>query len=222
LPDASLAVEHHRPLAHQFDDLGQQKEAATLGMWVFLVTEVLFFGGLFLVYLVYRNWYPLPFAAGSRELLVWAGTTNTCVLITSSLTMALAVHAAQTGERRQLQWLLAATMLLGCVFLGIKAFEYYTEFREHHVPGAGFEFEAEYASHAQIFFSLYFFMTGLHALHMIIGLGIMSVMLWWAHRGVITPEYYNPIEVAGLYWHFVDIVWIFLFPLLYLIGRHVH
>jgi cytochrome c oxidase subunit 3 len=221
LPDASAAV-RHGPLAHQFDDLGQQKEAATLGMWVFLVTEVLFFGGLFLVYLVYRNWYPLPFAAASREMLVWAGTLNTCVLITSSLTMALAVHAAQMGERRLLIWLLAATMLLGCVFLGVKAFEYYTEFSEHHVPGAGFRFEAEYAAHAQIFFSLYFLMTGLHALHMIIGLGIMAVMIWWAYRGVITPEYYNPVEVAGLYWHFVDIVWIFLFPLLYLIGRHVH
>jgi cytochrome c oxidase subunit III len=222
LPDASIAVEHHTPLAHQFDDLGQQREAATLGMWVFLVTEVLFFGGLFLVYLVYRNWYPLPFAAASHELLVWAGTLNTCVLITSSLTMALAVHAAQSGERRLLVLLLALTMLLGCVFLGIKAFEYYTEFREHHVPGLDFQFEAEYAAHAQIFFSLYFLMTGLHALHMIIGLGIMSVMLWWSYRGVITPGYYNPVEIAGLYWHFVDIVWIFLFPLLYLIGRHAH
>ena len=190
-------------------------------MWVFLATEVLFFGGLFLVYLVYRNWYPVPFAAGSRELLVWAGTVNTCVLITSSLTMALGVHAAQAGERRTLMLLLTVTMLLGCAFLGIKAFEYYTEFKEHHVPGAGFQFEAEYAAHAQIFFSLYFLMTGLHAVHMIIGLGIMSVMLWWSYRGIVTAEYFSPIEVAGLYWHFVDIVWIFLYPLLYLIGRHV-
>jgi cytochrome c oxidase subunit III len=209
-------------LAHQFDDAGQQKEAATLGMWVFLVTEVLFFGGLFVTYLVYRNWYPDAFTAGSRELLVWAGTTNTFVLITSSLTMALAVHAAQMGNRRLLMLLLMVTMALGCVFLGIKAFEYYTEFAEHHVPGAGFQFEAAQLQHAQIFFSLYFMMTGLHAIHMIIGLGIMSVMLWWSYRGVITPEYTNPIEISGLYWHFVDIVWIFLFPLLYLIGRHVH
>jgi len=221
LPDTSLAIDHHSHLAHQFDDLGQQKEVATLGMLVFLTTEVLFFGGLFLVYLVYRNWYPLPFAAGSRELLVWAGTLNTCILITSSLTMALGVHAAQTGERRTLVLLLAITMLLGCAFLGIKAFEYYTEFEEHHVPGLDFQFDARYAGPAQIFFSLYFLMTGLHALHMIIGLGIMSVMLWWSYRGIITAEYYNPIEVAGLYWHFVDIVWIFLYPLLYLIGRHV-
>jgi len=144
------------------------------------------------------------------------------VLITSSLTMALAVNAAQAGERRLLLLFLVITMLLGCVFLGVKAFEYYTEFTEHHVPGLGFQFEPEYFRHAQIFFSLYFLMTGLHALHMIIGLSIMTVMLIWSYRGVITREYYSPIEISGLYWHFVDIVWIFLFPLLYLIGRHVH
>ena len=209
-------------LAHQFEDLAQQREVASLGMWLFLVTEVLFFGGLFLVYSVYRGWYPAAFATSSHELIVWAGTLNTVVLITSSLTMALAVHAAQTGERRLLMMLLVATMALGCVFLGIKAFEYYTEFTEGHLPGPGFRFEPEHFQHAQIFFSLYFLMTGLHALHMIIGLGIMSVMWWWSYRGIITAEYYAPIEVSGLYWHFVDIVWIFLFPLLYLIGRHVH
>ena len=215
---------HAQPpaLAHHFDSLAQQSEAATLGMWVFLATEVLFFGGLFVTYLVYRNWYPDAFTAASSEMVVWAGTTNTAVLITSSLTMALAVHAAQTGQRRLLMALLVATMALGCVFLGIKAFEYYTEYVEHHVPGAGFLFEGREAAHAQIFFSLYFMMTGLHALHMIIGLGIMLVMLWWSYRRIITPEYYSPIEISGLYWHFVDIVWIFLFPLLYLIGRHVH
>jgi cytochrome c oxidase subunit 3 len=155
-------------------------------------------------------------------MVVWAGTTNTVVLITSSLTMALAVHAAQLGERRLLLRFLALTILLGLAFLGIKAFEYYTEFVEHHVPGSGFEFEQEYFRHAQIFFSLYFLMTGLHALHMIIGLGVMAVMFWWAWRGIITRDYHSPIEISGLYWHFVDIVWIFLFPLLYLIGRHVH
>jgi cytochrome c oxidase subunit 3 len=216
-------VAHQSPaLAHQFDSLEQQQEAATLGMWVFLATEVLFFGGLFTCYLVYRIWYPDAFSAASRELVIWAGATNTVVLITSSLTMALAVHAAQVGERRSLRMFLALTMLLGGVFLGIKAFEYYTEWVQHHVPGAGFQFEAQHIQDAQIFFSLYFVMTGLHALHMIIGLGIMSVMLWWASSGRITKEYYSPIEISGLYWHFVDIVWIFLFPLLYLIGRHVH
>jgi cytochrome c oxidase subunit 3 len=142
------------------------------------------------------------------------------VLITSSLTMALAVHAAQLGHRRTLMLFLIATMALGGVFLGIKAVEYYHKFVEHHVPGPSFQFEREYFRHAQIFFSLYFIMTGLHALHMVVGFGIMLVMLWWAWKGTITAEYYSPIEISGLYWHFVDIVWIFLFPLLYLIGRH--
>jgi cytochrome c oxidase subunit 3 len=214
--------EQHPALAHHFDSLAQQTEASTLGMWVFLVTEVLFFGGLFAAYSVYRGWYPDAFAAASHEMIVWAGTTNTAVLITSSLTMALAVNAAQLGQRRQLMILLAVTMLLGFVFLGIKAYEYYTEITEHHLPGPGFQFEAEHFRHAQIFFSLYFVMTGLHALHMIIGLGVMTWMLVWAWNGTITREYASPIEIAGLYWHFVDIVWIFLFPLLYLIGRHLH
>jgi len=215
------AVQHHHPaLAHQFDSLDQQREAATLGMWMFLVTEILFFGGLFLVYTTYRNLYPDAFAAGSRELIIWAGTINTGVLITSSLTMALAVHAAQTGNRRLLITFLILTMVLGSVFLGIKAFEYYSEWQEHHVPGLNYQFDPRFYRNAQIFFSLYFVMTGLHALHMIIGLCIMSFMLWLSIRGAITVEYYNPIEVSGLYWHFVDIVWIFLFPLLYLIGRH--
>jgi cytochrome c oxidase subunit 3 len=213
---------HPAALAHQFDDLEQQREVSTLGMWVFLATEVLFFGGLFTTYLVYRHWYPDAFTAGSRALLVWAGTTNTAVLITSSLTMALAVRAAQMGQRRTLMIFLVVTMALGSAFLGIKAFEYYTEYVEHHIPGADFQFEAAQIHHAQLFFSLYFVMTGLHAIHMIIGIGIMLVMLWWSWRGTITPDYYGPIEISGLYWHFVDIVWIFLFPLLYLIGRHVH
>ena len=211
---------HHPALAHHFDSLEQQKEASTLGMWVFLVTEVLFFGGLFATYCVYRNWYPDAFAAASHELDVTLGTINTAVLITSSLTMALGVHAAQLGQRRLLMIFLVATMILGAAFLGIKGVEYYHNFAEHHVPGPAFQFEKEHFRHAQIFFSLYFVMTGLHALHMIIGIGIMLVMLWWAWRGTITAEYYAPIEISGLYWHFVDIVWIFLFPLLYLIGRH--
>ena len=222
LPEAAQPRSHPTALAHHFDNLEQQREAATLGMWAFLVTEILFFGGLFTVYMVYRAWYPDAFAAASHELIIWAGTTNTAVLITSSLTMALAVHAAQTGNRRLLILLLIATVSLGCVFLGIKAFEYYTEWIEHHVPGLNYDFEPAYYRNAQIFFSLYFVMTGLHALHMIIGIGIMIFMLWWSIRGVITVEYSNPIEIAGLYWHFVDIVWIFLFPLLYLIGRHSH
>jgi cytochrome c oxidase subunit 3 len=209
-------------LAHHFDSLEQQREATTLGMWVFLVTEVLFFGGLFMVYSVYRTWYPEAFAAASHELDVVLGTVNTVVLITSSLTMALAVHAAQLGQRKLLMTFLVLTMVLGTAFLGIKSVEYYHKFVEHHVPGPGFRFEKEYFRHAQLFFSLYFVMTGLHALHMIIGISIMLWMFAWAWNGTITAEYYSPIEISGLYWHFVDIVWIFLFPLLYLVGRHAH
>jgi cytochrome c oxidase subunit III len=223
LPDTFTATghhSHHPALAHQFEDLGQQREASTLGMWVFLVTEVLFFGGLFAVYSIYRSWYPDAFAAASHELDVLLGSVNTVVLITSSLTMALAVHAAQAGERRQLLAFLAATMALGLVFLGIKGVEYAHKFAEHHVPGPDFMFEKEHLQHAQIFFSLYFLMTGLHAVHMVIGLGIMAWMVWWSWRGTITRDYASPIEISGLYWHFVDIVWIFLFPLLYLLGRH--
>jgi cytochrome c oxidase subunit III len=213
-------VAHHPALAHQFDSLGQQTEAAMLGMWVFLVTEVLFFGGLFVTYAVYRSFYPAAFSAASHELDILLGGINTAVLITSSLTMALAVHAAQLGQRRLLMIFLVVTMVLGTVFLGIKAVEYYHKFAEHHVPGATFQFEREHQRHAQIFFSLYFIMTGLHAIHMIIGIGVLLVMWFWAWRGRITSEYAGPIEISGLYWHFVDIVWIFLFPLLYLLGRH--
>ena len=222
LPDGAAVGQHlaHPALAHQFDDLRQQKEAATLGMWVFLVTEVLFFGGLFAAYSIYRAWYPDAFAAASHHLDLRLGTINTVVLITSSLTMALAVHAAETDNRSRLMLLLTLTFVLGTVFLGIKGVEYYHKFQEHHVPGPSFQFEAEYFQHAQVFLSLYFVMTGLHAVHMFIGLGVLVWMLVWAWNGTITREYASPIEISGLYWHFVDIVWIFLFPLLYLIGRH--
>jgi cytochrome c oxidase subunit 3 len=224
LSDTYTADPHLHPpaLAHQFDDLVQQREASTLGMWVFLGTEVLFFGGLFLTYAVYRASYGDAFAFASHELDVTLGTINTAVLITSSLTMALAVHAAQMGQRKLLMTLLLATMALGVVFLGIKSVEYYEKFTQHHIPGPGFQFEPEYFRNAQLFFSLYFVMTGLHALHMIIGLAVMAWMLVWSWNGTITRDYFSPIEISGLYWHFVDIIWIFLFPLLYLIGRHLH
>jgi cytochrome c oxidase subunit 3 len=222
-PDTSAAAPHGHPpaLAHHFDNLAQQNEAATLGMWVFLVTEVLFFGGALMAYAIYRSWYPEAFAVASHELDVVLGTINTAVLIASSLTMALAVHAAQTDDKKQLTLFLIVTMVLGAAFLGIKSVEYYTKFVEHHVPGPLFVFDPRYFHHAQIFFSIYFVLTGLHALHMIIGLGIMTWMLVWVRNGTITREYTSPIEISGLYWHFVDIVWIFLFPLLYLIGRHI-
>jgi len=217
-----LEAPHHPSLAHHFDSLEQQHEASTLGMWVFLATEIMFFGGLFLVYVVYRTWYPDAFAAASHHLDVQLGAINTAVLIASSLTMALAVHAAQLGNRRGIIVFLLLTIVLGSVFLGIKAIEYYDKFQHHLIPGAAFDWEgpAKLARPAQIFYSLYFAMTGMHALHMVIGVCLMSVMVWMAYRGRFSSEYYSPVEISGLYWHFVDIVWIFLFPLLYLIGRH--
>jgi len=213
--------EYHSPaLKHHFDDLGQQKEAATLGMWAFLATEVLFFGGLFAAYLIYRVWYPETFGEASRTLDITLGTVNTMVLIMSSLTMALAVHAAAVDHRRTLMIFLVLTMILGAVFLGIKGVEYYDKFTHHHIPGATFHFEEGDPAHAQLFFSLYFAMTGLHAAHMVIGFGMLSVLLFMAWRGAFSSTWHTPVEMIGLYWHFVDIIWIFLFPLLYLVDRH--
>jgi cytochrome c oxidase subunit 3 len=213
--------------AHQFDDLAQQHEAASLGMWVFIATELLFFGGLFVTYAIYRTWYPESFAAASHELDLVLGAINTSVLLISSLTMALAVHGAQIGSRRSQVAFLLVTILLGLTFLGIKGVEYYQKIVEGHVPGAGFHMDlgqgqadAAQTGHAEIFFSLYFVMTGLHALHMVVGVGVLLVMVYWARQGKFVPQYYSPLETSGLYWHFVDIIWIFLFPLLYLIGRH--
>ena len=215
---------HHPALAHHFESLDAQKEASVLGMWLFLVTEVLFFGGALTAYMIYRVAYPDAFAIASSHISIMPGAINTAVLIASSLTMALAVHAAQTGERSKVMFFIAITMVLGATFLGIKAYEYTEKYHEGFIPGFGLPFtfpEPEHAQHAQIFFSLYFVLTGLHAIHMVIGLGIMTWMFIWTKNGTITTDYYSPIEIAGLYWHFVDIVWIFLFPLLYLIGRHV-
>ena len=214
-------------LAHQFDDYEQQRESASLGMWLFIVQEIMFFGGLFTAYMVYRTAYPLAFAAASHHLDVRLGALNTAVLIASSLTMALAVRGAQTGNRKALARFLVATLLLGSTFLVVKGFEYHHKWVEHHVPGPHFEVESVdhhgnpiEPRHAYIFFGLYFAMTGLHALHMIVGIAILFWLLYWARRGRFTPENHNFVEGTGLYWHFVDIVWIFLFPLLYLIGRH--
>jgi len=221
-PHAAIPADPSGALQHHFETMEQQKEASSLGMWVFLVTEILFFGGLFLVYTVYRWQHAFAFARASRHMDVRLGTANTAVLICSSLTMAMAVHSAATGRRRRLIPFLVATMVLGAAFLGIKAVEYTDHIRHHLLPGPGFRYPVPGdARSAELFFSLYFTMTGLHALHMIIGLGLLTTLLVLARRGRFTASYHTPVEVCGLYWHFVDIVWIFLFPLLYLIGRHL-
>ena len=209
---------HHPALQHHFDTLEQQQHASQFGMWVFLVTEVLFFGGLFMAYVLYRTWYHDMFVEASSHLNITWGALNTIVLIGSSLTMALAVLAAQVGERKATVVLLILTMILGSVFLGVKVVEYSDKFTHHLVPGPHFQFPDPWGAKAQLYFSLYFAMTGLHAIHMIIGLGIMTTITVMAAKGRFSPEYYTPVEIAGLYWHFVDLVWIFLFPLLYLIG----
>jgi cytochrome c oxidase subunit 3 len=207
-------------LAHQFDDMRQQREAAELGMWAFLLTELMLFGGFFTGYTVYRSSYPEAFVLGSRQLDVLLGGVNTAVLILSSLTMALAVHCAQVGKRRWLVANLGLTMLFGTAFLGIKAVEYSHKFHEHLVPGPSFHLEGASGPEVQLFFGFYFGMTGTHALHMVIGIGLLAFLMYRAVQGRYSPEYYAPVEMVGLYWHFVDIVWIFLYPLLYLLGRH--
>jgi len=216
---------HNPNLQHHFYSMEQQLEASTLGMWVFLVTEVMFFGGMFMVYIVYRLWYPEAWIAGSNHLDVALGALNTAVLICSSLTMALAVRAAQVGSRQGQIVNLLLTMVFGTTFLVVKYFEYAEKFEHHLVPGPSFNSTgyiplAEDPTHQQLFFSIYFMLTGIHALHMVVGLGIMAVILTMAWRGRFSASYYTPVEISGLYWHFVDIVWIFLFPLLYLLGAH--
>ena len=201
-------------------DEAYERETLTFGMWTFLVTEFLFFGVLFAGYTVYRIHYPAVYAAGSLKMDLLLGTINTLALITSSLTMALAVRRAHLGgSRAALAGWLTLTLILGCVFLGIKGVEYHHKFVEHLVPGPHFQFEGNEADHAQIFFSFYFMMTGLHAIHMIIGVAVVLAFLILALRGKFERGDGGAVEVLGLYWHFVDIVWIFLFPLLYLVGR---
>jgi cytochrome c oxidase subunit 3 len=217
-------------LRHHFADMEQQKNTASLGMWLFLVTEIMFFGGLFCAYLIYRLLYFPAFGAASQTLDIKLGAFNTAVLLISSVTVVLAVRAAQDGNRKQLVAYLVLTVLLGLTFLGVKAIEYKEKFETHHVPGPTFHFDKPFddngkeipvdPQHAQLFFSLYFAMTGMHALHMVIGCGLFTVLTVLAWKGHYSPGYYTPIENAGLYWHLVDIIWIYLFPLLYLISRH--
>ena len=206
-------------LHHHFDDLEQQEASAQLGMWLFLVTEIMLFGGLFLGYAVYRALHPEAWAEASHHNDLLLGTINTGVLLVSSLTMALAVHAAEEEQWRASAKLMMATAVLGAGFLGIKFYEYYLHWHHHLAPGVRFEPEGISAGlepFVEMFFIFYFAMTGLHATHMIIGLGLLAVMIWmcWTER----MPYYMPVETVGLYWHLVDIVWVFLFPMLYLVG----
>ena len=236
----SADTEHPSYLHHHFNSTEQQADASNFAMWLFLLTEVMFFGGLFTAYLIYRNWYYAAFVAGSHQLNAVWGTTNTLVLILSSFTMAMGVWCAETGRRRGLVLSLTLTLILGLSFLGIKTIEYSEKIEKHHVPGIHYSLDSfldpahdeaakaagdkplplDMARHTEVYFSLYFAMTGMHALHMIIGVGILGFMIYRARAGAYTAGHVTFVENFGLYWHFVDIVWIYLFALLYLISRH--
>jgi cytochrome c oxidase subunit 3 len=232
--------EHPSYLRHHFNSTEQQADTSNFAMWLFLLTEVMFFGGLFTAYLIYRNWYYPAFVVGSHQLNVGWGTANTAVLICSSFTMAMGVWCAETRRRKGLVLCLTLTFILGLAFLGIKGIEYSEKIEKHHVPDFHYSLQsfvdpasdpdiAQYhdkplaldmARHTELYFSLYFAMTGMHALHMIIGIGILGFMIFRARAGAYTSGHVTFVENFGLYWHFVDIIWIYLFALLYLISRH--
>ncbi len=205
--------------APQFDDAEQQRSASTLGIWIFLATEILFFGVLFAAYSITRIRHPEAFAAGSRLTNVTLASINTAVLLTSSLTMALAVHAARTGVRRALAGWLCLTVALGVAFLAIKGVEYYFDYAEHLVPTVNFSYSGKGAGQVELFFYLYYFITGVHALHVFIGVVVIAVMAAMSMRSAFNPDYYTPVDVTGLYWHLVDVIWLFVYPLLYLVSR---
>ena len=233
------AVHEHPPYQrHHFVSMDQQNETVNFGMWLFLLTEIMFFGGLFTAYLIYRNWYYPAFVAGSHQLDIFWGSLNTLLLISSSFTMAMGVWCAETKRSKGLVLSLIGTLILGIGFLGIKTIEYHEKWEKHHIPGHTFDWKGftnptpdeiakgdkalapDMAQKTEVYFSLYFAMTGMHALHMIIGIALLCGMLVKAMRGGYMDGHIAFVENFGLYWHFVDIVWIFLFPLLYLISRH--
>lgn len=223
-------------VAHQFDSAEQQKHSSLLGIWIFLLTEIMFFGAVFVAYGVYRSRFPDAFALGTHQLSLDLGGLNTIILMLSSFTMTLAVLAARSNKKAQIINWLVVSIVLGVVFLGIKAFEYKAKFDHNLVPGYNWVFDPHHIANGnehfakiaaaidpgnfKMFFGFYFVMTGLHAIHMIIGIGILLFILNMARKGKFNSAYYNPLECTGLYWHFVDMVWIFLFPALYLLGRH--
>jgi cytochrome c oxidase subunit III len=207
-------------LREQFATPTQQRQTASIGMWIFLATEVMLFGGLFTAFTVYRLSNPSGFDTGSAHMEIVLGAVNTAVLICSSFTIALAVWSAETGNQRFVALFLILTMTIGAVFLAIKFTEYYLHYQDHKVPGFWFEYSGVNPRSVQMFFVFYFIMTGLHALHMTVGLGILSVLLFRTFVGSFSAEYHTPIDLGGLYWHFIDIVWVFLYAIFYIPGLH--
>jgi cytochrome c oxidase subunit 3 len=218
---------HHGPkwLQHHFDTPEQQFDTAKLGMWAFLVQELLFFSGLFVAYGVFRNWYPEMFVAASHQLNKEMGAVNTTVLLFSSFTAAMAVRSSQLGKKDETGRYILVTILCACVFLVIKYFEYSHKFHAGLLPGKFFHPHMDHLKpgsaplpdNAHIFFSLYFVMTGIHGIHVIIGIGVFIWIYLRNQRGDFSKEYFTPVDIAALYWHLVDLVWIYLFPLMYLI-----
>lgn len=221
------ALSRHQ-LEEHFRDLKQQHEVASLGTWIFLATEVMFFGTAFLAVYVYHYLHPRPFEAASARLSWEIGALNTIVLLISSLTIVLAVHYAKHGDQRRVVRYLGLTALLGCAFLGFKALEYYLDYRENLIPNWRFDdaewqregFNYDQVQNVKLFLVFYWVMTGLHGLHVAIGIAAVLIMLLLARNGYFSSQYYSPVDVTALYWHFVDVVWIFLLPTLYLLGRH--
>ena len=215
-------VNNHQAILHQqFSDLEQQREASAAGIWVFLGSEVMFFGALILASGVYRFNYAHAFVEGAGELNVVLGSVNTAILFSSGLTMSLAAATNKMGSRLWTLIFLLATVGLGVLFLAIKGVEYHEDWSKGLFPGEAFRWTGSDSPHVQLFFLLYFIMTGLHAVHLLVGIGLMLVVLWLAWRGWIHDQHFMPLEVAGVYWHFVDLIWIFLFVLLYLLGGKI-
>ncbi len=210
--------EHAPHLAHHFSEMEQQRESAKLGMWIFLLTEILLFGGLFTVYAIFRAWNPDMFYNAHKHLNVFLGSINTIVLISSSVTMALAIRSTQLGNRKRTLIFLAVTLFFAAVFLVIKYFEYQHKFELGQLPGKYYTYTGIEGNNPHIFFSIYFMMTGLHGIHVIVGMGLITWIMRKTSKNIFSAEYYTPLEMTGLYWHLVDIIWIFLFPLLYLVG----
>ncbi len=204
----------------QYASLEHQGEAAQLGIWVFLVNETLFFGALIFTYFLYRMTYPHEFAVAAKDSVLSCGSVNLVILLTSSLTMVLAINAGAQDRRREMVALLIATVALGFVFLLVKGYEYYLDFQDHVVPVVDFAAKPSEGSAGELFWVFYWIATGLHAIHLTIGIGLVLYMLLWRiRRGEITSSYFAPLEVVGIYWSFVDVVWIFLYPCIYLVGR---
>jgi cytochrome c oxidase subunit 3 len=221
MPEPTLTGSALLELREHFANPAQQRETASIGMWIFLITEVMMFGGLFTAYTVYRLSNPQAFDEGSKEMTIVLGSVNTALLVLSSLTMALAVYASSIGRTKALGWLLVLTMIIGVVFILIKFTEYYLHWQDHKVPGFWFEYHGLHLRQVEMFFVFYFILTGLHVIHMSIGIGILLVILFRNLLGSFSARYHTAVDLAGVYWSFVDIIWIFLYAIFYIPGLHL-